>query len=51
MLGLYSLQSDFHTPWGYFAAASVIVSVPLMVLFLYGQRFFQAGLAIGATAN
>lgn len=48
VLGLYSLQSDFRTPWGYFAAASVVVSVPLIILFLYAQRFFKSGLTIGS---
>lgn len=47
-VGLFLLQSDNFTPWGYFAAASVLVSAPLMVLFLYLQRFFQAGLTIGS---
>jgi len=51
MLGLYGLQSDFHTPWGIFAAASVIVSLPLMLLFLYAQGFFRSGLALGSLAN
>lgn len=48
VLGLFTLQSDFRTPWGYFAAASVVVSVPLIALFLYAQRFFQSGLTIGS---
>jgi arabinogalactan oligomer/maltooligosaccharide transport system permease protein len=47
ILGLYSLQQTYHTPWGYFAAGSVIISIPLMLLFLYAQRFFQSGLTIG----
>ncbi len=47
-VGLFQLQQDQYTPWGYFAAASVIVSVPLMALFLYAQRFFQSGLTIGS---
>ncbi len=48
VLGLFTLQSDFRTPWGYFAAASVVVSVPLIILFLYAQRFFRSGLTIGS---
>lgn len=48
ILGLYSLQNTFDTPWGYFAAGSVIVTVPLMILFLYAQRFFQSGLTVGS---
>lgn len=48
MLGLYRLQGDFRTPWGYFAATSVIISLPLTILFLYAQRFFKSGLTIGS---
>lgn len=47
-VGLFQLQQDQYTPWGYFAAAAVIVSVPLMALFLYAQRFFRSGLTIGS---
>ncbi|HLI88911.1 MAG TPA: ABC transporter permease subunit [Ktedonobacteraceae bacterium] len=47
ILGLYSLQGTYHTPWGYFAATSVIISVPLMLLFVYARRYFQSGLTIG----
>lgn len=47
-LGIQSLQSDYRVPWGLFSAACVIVSVPLMAVFLYAQRFFQTGLTIGS---
>jgi arabinogalactan oligomer / maltooligosaccharide transport system permease protein len=47
-LGMQGLQSDYRTPWGYFAAASVTVSAPLMAVFLYAQRFFKSGLTIGS---
>ena len=47
-VGLNALQQDFHTPWGYFAAASVVISVPVMILFLWLQRFFQSGLTVGS---
>ncbi len=47
ILGLYGLQSTYTTPWGYFAASSVIISLPLMLAFLFAQRFFQSGLTIG----
>lgn len=47
-VGLNLLQSDQYTPWGVFAAASVLVSVPLAAIFLYLQRFFKAGLTIGS---
>lgn len=48
ILGLNGLQGTYTTPWGYFAATSVIISVPLMLLFLYARRFFQSGLTVGA---
>jgi arabinogalactan oligomer/maltooligosaccharide transport system permease protein len=51
ILGLYSLQRDFRTPWGIFAAASIVISVPLMLIFFYSQRFFRSGLTIGSMAN
>lgn len=47
-VGIYSLQSDFRIPWGYFAACSVIVAIPIMALFLYLQRFLKSGLTIGS---
>ena len=48
ILGLTALQGTYTTPWGYFAATSVIISLPLMLLFLYARRFFQSGLTVGA---
>ena len=48
ILGLNALQGTYTTPWGYFAATSVIISLPLMALFLYSRRFFQSGLTVGA---
>jgi arabinogalactan oligomer/maltooligosaccharide transport system permease protein len=47
-VGIYSLQSDFRVPWGYFAASSVLVAVPVSIVFLYLQRFFKSGLTVGS---
>jgi arabinogalactan oligomer/maltooligosaccharide transport system permease protein len=47
-VGIYGLQNNFRVPWGYFAAASVLVSVPLSIVFLYLQRFFKSGLTVGS---
>ncbi len=47
-LGMFGLQNNFRVPWGYFAAASVLVSVPLSIVFLYLQRFFKSGLTVGS---
>lgn len=46
-VGLYGLQNDYRVPWGYFAAASLVVSIPVMVLFLALQRYFRTGLTVG----
>jgi arabinogalactan oligomer / maltooligosaccharide transport system permease protein len=46
-VGLWGLQEDYRVPWGYFAAASCIVSIPVIVLFLGLQQYFRAGLTVG----
>ena len=51
ILGLFSLQDNFRTPWGIFAASSIVISIPLMLVFLYVQRYFKSGLALGSVAN
>jgi trehalose/maltose transport system permease protein len=40
--------STFETPWGQIMAATVIVTVPLIVLTLALQRWILAGLTAGA---
>lgn len=47
-VGLVAMTNNFRTPWGYFAAASVMISVPVMILFIWLQRFFQSGLTVGS---
>jgi trehalose/maltose transport system permease protein len=44
----FSGASKFDTPWGAIMAASVIVTVPLVVLVLIFQRKIVAGLTAGA---
>ena len=46
-VGLWGLQNDYRIPWGYFASAALIVSVPIMTLFLLLQRYFRSGLTVG----
>ena len=47
-LGLRSLQDQFRTSWGMFAAASVMVAVPVVVLFLYTSKYLVSGLTLGS---
>jgi len=43
-----SAPFDFAIPWGWITAASVVVTVPLIVLVLLFQRRIISGLTAGA---
>ena len=47
-VGLRFFVGGFSQQWGYFAAGSVIVSIPVVVLFLYLQRYLVSGLTAGS---
>ena len=47
-LGLQRLQGQFLTQWGQFSAASVLVAIPVMVLFLYTSKYLISGLTLGS---
>jgi trehalose/maltose transport system permease protein len=47
-IALLSGSTEFETPWGRIMAASVIVTVPLIVLVLIFQRKIISGLTAGA---
>jgi arabinogalactan oligomer/maltooligosaccharide transport system permease protein len=46
-LGLQRLQSQFQTQWGQFSAASIMVMIPTMLLFLYSSKWLISGLTLG----
>ena len=46
-LGLFVLQGDYDTQWGTFAAASVLVTIPVMGVFLYSAKWLLSGLTLG----
>ena len=46
-VGLASLISSTGQAWGDFAAASILVSLPVALLFLFFQKFLLEGLAAG----
>ena len=46
-VGLWGLQDNYRVPWGYFAAGSLIVSLPVVALFLGLQQYFRSGLTVG----
>jgi arabinogalactan oligomer/maltooligosaccharide transport system permease protein len=46
-VGLRFFVGGFSQQWGYFAAGSIIVSVPVVVLFLFLQKYLVSGLTAG----
>lgn len=46
-LGLQRLQGQFQTQWGQFSAASIIVTIPVVLLFLYSSKYLLSGLTLG----
>ena len=47
-LGLKMFQSSMTTQWGLYAAGSLLVSIPVVVLFLVLSRYLISGLTLGA---
>ena len=46
-VGLKFFVGGFTSQWGYFAAGSIIVSVPVVLLFLFLQKYLVSGLTAG----
>jgi len=46
-LGLESLAGQFQTEWANYAAGSLLVCVPVMVLFVVLNRYLVSGLSLG----
>jgi arabinogalactan oligomer/maltooligosaccharide transport system permease protein len=47
-VGLRFFVGGFTSQWGYFAAGSVIVSIPVVFLFMYLQKYLVSGLTAGS---
>ena len=47
-LGLKLFQGSMTTQWGLYAAGSLLVSIPVVVLFLVLSRYLISGLTLGA---
>ena len=48
-LGLFRMMQQFQAQWGMFAAGALMVTVPVMTLFMASSRFLVSGLTLGAT--
>jgi arabinogalactan oligomer/maltooligosaccharide transport system permease protein len=46
-VGLRFFVGGFSQQWGYFAAGSIIVSIPVVALFYYLQNYLVSGLTAG----
>lgn len=46
-LGLQRLQGQFQTQWGQFSAGSILVMIPVVILFLYSSKYLISGLTLG----
>jgi arabinogalactan oligomer/maltooligosaccharide transport system permease protein len=46
-LGIYTFQGQYQTQWGDFAAASFLISIPVLLLFTFMGRFMISGLTLG----
>lgn len=47
-LGLNDFVGNFQTQWGLYAAASVLITLPVVALFLYSSKYLISGLTLGS---
>ena len=47
MVGMYSLANTQSIPWGLFAAGAVMTIIPVILVYMYFQRYLIGGLTLG----
>ena len=47
MVALYQIANSLSVPWGQFAAGAVLIIIPILIVFLYLQRYLEGGLTLG----
>ncbi len=47
-IGLKTLVGQFQTDWGTYSAASLLVTIPVMLLFMYSSKYVISGLTLGS---
>ncbi|MBK8021661.1 MAG: sugar ABC transporter permease [Chloroflexi bacterium] len=47
-LGLNQLIGTFNTDWGKYAAGSVLVTIPVLLLFMWQSKYLISGLTLGS---
>ncbi|MHC1740889.1 MAG: sugar ABC transporter permease [Anaerolineaceae bacterium] len=46
-MALRSMQGQYSTPWSDFAAMSILMSIPILIIFYSMQRYIVSGLTVG----
>ena len=46
-LGIQRFQEQFQTQWADLSASAIIVSVPIVILFVYVSKYLVSGLTLG----
>jgi arabinogalactan oligomer/maltooligosaccharide transport system permease protein len=46
-LGLQRFQAQFQTQWADLSAASILISIPVVALFLYSSKYLISGITLG----
>lgn len=46
-MALRSMQGQYSTPWSDFAAMSILMSIPILIIFYSLQRYIVSGLTVG----
>ncbi|HFD40506.1 MAG TPA: ABC transporter permease subunit [Anaerolineae bacterium] len=47
MVGMYQIANEVNIPWGRFASGAVLVLIPIILIFLWLQRYLESGLTVG----
>ncbi|MBZ0275218.1 MAG: sugar ABC transporter permease [Anaerolineae bacterium] len=50
-LGLNDFIGNFNTDWGKYAAGSVIVTIPVLLLFMWQSKYLISGLTLGSVKS
>jgi multiple sugar transport system permease protein len=45
-VGLQVFQTQYTTTWDLLMAGTVVVTLPVLIIFLFGQRYFTRGIAL-----
>jgi arabinogalactan oligomer/maltooligosaccharide transport system permease protein len=47
MVGMFQMANEVSIPWGRFASGAILVLIPIILIFLWLQRYLESGLTVG----